>query len=267
MTVLLVEDDPDIRMIARMALRQAGGFTIIAAASGAEALALLAGVRPDVILLDVMMPEMDGTEVLQAVRAMSSLDSVPVIFLTAKAMPGELARLRALGARAILTKPFDPAALPGLVLNALAETDPPDQQTPAPLPAHDIDPTAVRQDALSQLSGLNGDEGQDLIGDLIDMFASTTPALLEQLRAAAGAGTADAERHAHSLKGSAAALGAVGIAELARRIESLCRAGGHADALPLVARIAGALPQAIDRLRSARTQIESPAKGPVQPPA
>jgi len=245
MVVLLVEDERDIRMVARLALQQIGGFTVIEASSGAEALEIVSGVLPDVILLDVMMPGMDGTEVLRALQQVPATAAVPVIFLTAKAMPAELARLRALGARAILTKPFDPAALPDMVRQALAGGLPP---VPHATPGAGM--PLVDAAALQQLDGLVGEQGGDLVSELIAMFASNTPGAIRQLRdAASGLGAGDAERIAHSLKGSASVLGATGIADLARAIEILARDGRSGEIGPLVDEIRALLEPTLEQLR------------------
>ena len=110
-SVLLVDDDPDIRTIGRLSLANVGGLTVHLAASGAEALALLASLRPDLILLDVMMPDLDGPATLRALKDDPALADIPVVFMTAKAHPREVERYLALGARAVIAKPFDPLTL------------------------------------------------------------------------------------------------------------------------------------------------------------
>jgi len=109
--VLCVEDDADIRTVAELALAEVGGFEVLLCRSGAEALAKAAGFKPDVMLLDVMMPGMDGPDALRALRALPGLASVPAVFLTAKALPSEVARYRRLGALDVIAKPFDPMTL------------------------------------------------------------------------------------------------------------------------------------------------------------
>lgn len=111
--LLCVDDDPDIRMIAVMALGLDQGINVRAAASGAEALSLLRGDswRPDAILLDVMMPGMDGPAVLLAIREMGGYADLPVIFMTARARKADLDAYRALGASGVIVKPFDPLHL------------------------------------------------------------------------------------------------------------------------------------------------------------
>jgi CheY-like chemotaxis protein len=105
--ILFVEDNDDIRTITTFALEHDGRFRVLAAESGERALQLADSTPIDVVLLDVMMPGMDGTETLAALREMEATRSTPVVFLTAKAQPTEVQRLLELGARDVLTKPFD----------------------------------------------------------------------------------------------------------------------------------------------------------------
>jgi CheY-like chemotaxis protein len=109
--VMLVDDEPRIRTVAGMALEMVGGFCVRACGSGKEALQSVDEFRPQLMLLDVMMPDMDGPGVLAALRARQDSPGIPVIFLTAKAQPEEIEKLRALGAIDILAKPFDPMTL------------------------------------------------------------------------------------------------------------------------------------------------------------
>ena len=108
---LYVEDEPDIRAVAQMALEAVGGFTVIACASGSEALATAPGANADLLLLDVMMPGMDGPSTLKALRAMPATADTPVIFMTAKVQAAEVAQYRELGAIDVIHKPFDPMEL------------------------------------------------------------------------------------------------------------------------------------------------------------
>jgi len=109
--ILFVEDDPDIQTVAKMALEALGGFTVLACSSGAEALAEVDRFGPDLVLLDVMMPGMDGPTTLVALREHAAGRTVPVIFMTAKVQAPELDRYRALGAEDVIAKPFDPMSL------------------------------------------------------------------------------------------------------------------------------------------------------------
>jgi CheY-like chemotaxis protein len=110
-SVLYVDDEPDIREIVQMALGLEPTLSVNTAESGMRALESMQANRPDLVLLDVMMPDMDGPTTLQQMRSQPKLQSIPVIFMTAKAMPQEVARFRALGAAAVIAKPFDPMLL------------------------------------------------------------------------------------------------------------------------------------------------------------
>ncbi|MCH7486189.1 MAG: response regulator [Proteobacteria bacterium] len=109
--ILCVEDEPDIQAIAKLALETVGGFTIETCSSGREALLKAPEFGPDLILLDVMMPGMDGPETLQALRALPGFETTPVIFMTAKAMASEIQKYKELGALDVIPKPFDPMTL------------------------------------------------------------------------------------------------------------------------------------------------------------
>lgn len=109
--VMLVEDDDDIRTVAGMALEMVGGLEVRACGSGEEALAAVADYAPQLIVCDVMMPGMNGPEVLAQLRKRSDTAAIPVVFLTAKAQEDEVGRLRALGVLDVVAKPFDPMTL------------------------------------------------------------------------------------------------------------------------------------------------------------
>jgi CheY-like chemotaxis protein len=113
--ILMVEDESDIQVVARMALEAVGGFTVEVCSSGEEALRAFEAFRPDMVLLDVMMPGMDGPATLKAIRNLPGGGEVPIAFMTAKVMPGELAQFKELGALDVIAKPFDPMTLPGQV--------------------------------------------------------------------------------------------------------------------------------------------------------
>ena len=109
--ILYVEDQPDIRLVAKMALEVVGKFTVIACASGQEALSCAPGAMADLLLLDVMMPDMDGPSTLQALRKIPATAQTPVIFMTAKVQAAEVALYKSLGALEVISKPFDPMQL------------------------------------------------------------------------------------------------------------------------------------------------------------
>ncbi len=109
--VLLVEDDVDIQLVASLALSDIGGFTVEVCGSGREALEAAARFRPDLILLDVMMPDMDGITALGELRANPETRLIPVVFMTARTQHHEIARYKELGSIGVITKPFEPASL------------------------------------------------------------------------------------------------------------------------------------------------------------
>jgi two-component system OmpR family response regulator len=112
MKVLIIDDDVDIRAIASLSLSRVGGMDVIEASSGSEGVRKARDEKPDVILLDMMMPAMDGLETLAALLSQPATAGTPVIFLTAKAVGSDTERLTALGAAGVLIKPFDPRTLP-----------------------------------------------------------------------------------------------------------------------------------------------------------
>ena len=125
MHIAYVEDEPDIRDLTCMALGDLGGFRVVPYANAGEALTgIPAGPPPDLLLLDVMLPEMDGRALLGALRALPGLGRVPVIFMTAKTMPSEIAELEDLGAAGVISKPFDPLALPDDIRRHLSGRSP-----------------------------------------------------------------------------------------------------------------------------------------------
>jgi len=120
--VLCVDDDPDIRTLIEIGLSAAGGFELKLCGSGSEALAAVGSFRPDLALLDVVMPDMDGPALMRAMAQRPNGCSCRVAFLTAAARPQDAGRLAGLGAVAVITKPFDPMSLAGTLRAALAGT-------------------------------------------------------------------------------------------------------------------------------------------------
>ena len=110
-TVLYVDDEPDIREIVRIALGLTRGLAVHTASSGEQALTLVHEQQPDLVLLDVMMPGLDGPGTLGRMRKDPKTASIPAIFMTAKAMPKEIALLLEMGALGVIAKPFDPMLL------------------------------------------------------------------------------------------------------------------------------------------------------------
>jgi CheY-like chemotaxis protein len=110
--LLLVDDEDDIRRIAALTLERLGGWEVEPAGSAADALAAAERGGFDAVLLDVMMPDVDGPALLERLRPVLGAD-VPVVFLTAKVQAADVERLRGLGAAGVIAKPFDPMGLSG----------------------------------------------------------------------------------------------------------------------------------------------------------
>ncbi len=109
--IFYVEDEPDIMAVAQLVLQDIGGFELETAVCGADALETIVKFQPDLILLDVMMPGMDGPTTLQALRKLEGLQQTPVLFMTAKVQIEELEQYKVLGAIDVIPKPFDPMTL------------------------------------------------------------------------------------------------------------------------------------------------------------
>lgn len=109
--ILYVEDEPDIQAVAKIALEMVGGFTVEVCSSGQEAVDKCAGFKPDLVLLDVMMPGMDGPTTFAALRAKPEGANLPIAFMTAKVQPAEVERYTGMGAIGVISKPFDPMTL------------------------------------------------------------------------------------------------------------------------------------------------------------
>ena len=124
MKVLIIDDEEDVRRIAALSLVHVGHFRVVEASGGREGVAVARAERPDVVLLDVMMPGMDGPTTLAALREDPDTRDIPIVFVTARAMSAELEPLRRLGAKGVLTKPFNAMTLPHDLEAVLAATDP-----------------------------------------------------------------------------------------------------------------------------------------------
>ena len=109
--ILYVEDEPDIQAVAQLALEMVGGFAVVICSSGEEALARFSSTQPDMILLDVMMPGMDGPTTLSRLRELPGAKEIPAVFMTAKVQPDEVTYYKSLGAVGVIAKPFDPMTL------------------------------------------------------------------------------------------------------------------------------------------------------------
>ena len=109
--VLIIEDEADIREVAQATLELSMGWEVLTAASGAAGVETAAAEKPDAVILDVMMPEMDGPTTFRRLEERPDTREIPVVFLTAKTQAADRERLEGLGAAGVVAKPFDPMTL------------------------------------------------------------------------------------------------------------------------------------------------------------
>lgn len=117
--ILVIDDEDDIREVAQVSLEAVGGWEVLTARSGTDGIAKAAAERPDVILLDVMMPDMDGPTTFGRLRANEATQHIPVVLLTAKVQAPDRRRFDDLGVDAVLSKPFNPVTLSDEIVGAL----------------------------------------------------------------------------------------------------------------------------------------------------
>ena len=110
-SILLVDDEPDIRQVAELALSTVGDYDVYTAVDGNDGIKQARALQPDVILLDVMMPGLDGPGTYAALKEDPSTVDIPIIFMTAKSQTDEIEALMSLGAVGVISKPFDPMTL------------------------------------------------------------------------------------------------------------------------------------------------------------
>lgn len=113
--ILYVEDEPDMQAVARLSLETIGGFTLEICSSGSEALDKAIVFDPDLILMDVIMPGMDGPMTLQELRKLNGIADKPAVFMTARVQPQEVQQLKDIGAIDVIPKPFDPMTLSDVI--------------------------------------------------------------------------------------------------------------------------------------------------------
>ncbi|MGB3135643.1 MAG: response regulator [Nodosilinea sp.] len=109
--ILLIDDEVSIHSIARVGLMMVAGWELLSAQTSDEGIAIACSSRPDAVLLDVMMPKRDGIATLRLLQESTATQAIPVIFITGKAQAADRRRFYALGARGLITKPFDPMTL------------------------------------------------------------------------------------------------------------------------------------------------------------
>lgn len=113
--ILIADDEPDLLEITRVSLQTLGGYEVATCESGEDFLRLLPTFGPDLVVIDVLMPDMGGLEILREMRRMEGFQSVPVIFLTGLVLDRDLRKLRESDAADVITKPFDPMTLPSRI--------------------------------------------------------------------------------------------------------------------------------------------------------
>jgi CheY-like chemotaxis protein len=134
MKVLIIDDEEDTRSICSLSLGLIGGAEVIEAASGPEGIKTAAQEQPDVIILDLLMPDMDGAETLRNLRKNAETIKIPVIFLTTVGMFNEFDGLRDLGALAVIAKPFDPVLIGSQIQEILENSKSSKQSTNSSTP-------------------------------------------------------------------------------------------------------------------------------------
>ena len=205
--ILHVDDENDIRQVARLALETVGGFTVEGFASGREALEKGPQFEPQLILLDVMMPGLDGPATFEAMKEIDGLRDIPVVFVTAKAMPSELQRFLDMGAAGVIAKPFDPMAISGQLRE-------------------------IWRQAMSDSEA----EFAEKFEALRKAYAGRLDALLKEMEghrdALVSASGSDGEtvehilQAAHKLAGNAATFGFAELGEAAAELEKVCEGAG-----------------------------------------
>jgi CheY-like chemotaxis protein len=118
-TILIIDDEDDIRAVARMSLEMTAGWRVLTADGGSAGYEQATRERPDAILLDVMMPDLDGPATLERLRAHPDTRAIPVVFLTAKVQAADHRRFATMPVSGVLTKPFDPMLLAEQVADVL----------------------------------------------------------------------------------------------------------------------------------------------------
>lgn len=235
--ILVVEDDPDTQVIVSFALKR-GGHVIDVCGTGQEALVKAPVFAPDLVLLDVMLPFMDGPAILKEMRADPRLASAPVVFMTARAFPEEIAHYRSLGSLDVIVKPFDPMTLAETVSAIWARHH------------RDADGECARELQELEETYLSrlGDRLLEIERCLDDLSDSRASALDELFHLS------------HRLTGSSAILGFNAVSEAARGVEtvalsSMRRGRRRAEEAP-------ALAEALAHLRRAVRDVLPPSKTP-----
>jgi len=241
--VLVVEDNPVNQEVAAAMLEDLG-CTVLLASNGREALREIERERPDVVLMDCQMPEMDGFEATRQIRAGEACGTgnsarLPILALTANAMQSDRTKCLECGMDDYLSKPFTREQLADALERRLSGRGAGAEAAPAPAPACEPGPTQANPvldtAALDRIRALRKSGGPALLRKVIDIYLADSRGLLDSLRQAAS--TADApglQRAAHTLKSSSANVGAMGLAERCKELEAAARDGAIAGASKIV---------------------------------
>lgn len=242
-SVLYVDDDPDICAVVQAALSLLADLEVRTAASGEIGIDLAFELRPDLILMDVMMPGLDGPSTFKRMRESPLLACIPVIFLTAKVLPAEVARFFQLGAIGVIGKPFDPTKLCDDVLTLWNSKD----------TAHEIAPVRDGQAEAAPQGGAIADRFlRRATGDV-----GRLREILERARNGDQTAYPEAERLAHSLHGAAAMFGFPEVSASGGAIEHLVESARTGTATVGSIDDSGVLRQLFDRTERLAHEVES----------
>jgi CheY-like chemotaxis protein len=248
-SVLYVDDEPDIRTIVQIALGLSSDLTVHTGDSGTHAIQLARELHPDVVLLDVMMPGLDGPATLTKMRADPEIAHIPVIFITAKAMPQEVAQFREMGAVGVIAKPFDPMLL-GQQLVGMWEDRVPEELPVAAKVANDV-----------PLDATNIHLHVARLGDKFLARSRDEAVILRALSENAHEGDPividEIERMAHKIHGSGAMFGFPAVSARAAEIEQIIEGLKTAEPAVLVKIDASALQRLIECARELANEIET----------
>jgi CheY-like chemotaxis protein len=243
-SVLYVDDDPDICEVVKTTLRCLAGLDVETATSGEEAIDRLFATRADLVLMDVMMPGLDGPSTLGRIKESAVIADIPVIFLTAKVLPEEVARFLALGAIGVIEKPFDPLTLCDQLFSLWNAAHCSERRPAGILPR-------------ARAQGLEARFLARLDGDIARLEA-----LIEAARQGDRGTFVEIERISHSIHGAGAMFGFASVSVAGARIERSVKLGlarmpapGSAREAELIDELAeGAAHLAVERRLAGRAE-------------
>jgi CheY-like chemotaxis protein len=244
--IAVIEDNPDNRLLVRVILEPL--YEVTEYETGFAGLAGLQREQPDLVLLDISLPEMDGSEVLRRIRADANLKSLPVIALTAHAMSGDREKYLGAGFNDYVTKPIvDEGVLLGAIKKLLSGS-------PSATPAVANAPRQL-ETALENLRRLGGAK---FAAEMIELFFEYTQTKLTEAREAYAAGNNDGLAKAvHPIKSSAGNVGAARVAELAAQIENVARQKHMSELGGLLGELEGAFADIKPKLEAGKKAIET----------